>query len=111
MNFQDIPGYVSQHGLYALGVEFKTTELRDQVQHRLEQNAVETRISFPPIHSQPCLREFDYRIDARTKCVSDDYFSKNLDLPNHEGLSNDDVIRVIGLIREALRGYCSDNPS
>ena len=90
INFQHIPDYVTLHPYYNLTPLFESKSQRDFVQQKLNENKIETRISFPPCHLQPYhknLEKFTFNNLPNTiksyECM--------LDIPCHQNLSDSDI--------------------
>jgi len=50
-----VPGYVTRHAWYMYAISVK--ENRDKIVKQLENKGIETRLSFPPIHTQPLYKK------------------------------------------------------
>ncbi len=51
-----VPEYVTQHAWYMYTISIENIE-RDYVVKRLDESKIQTRLSFPPIHTQPFYKE------------------------------------------------------
>lgn len=95
-----IKPHVTQHAWYHLCLKFATLTLRNAARDALEQNCVETRVAFPPIHTQPMMNNrykdvFLPNTERLYECM--------LDIPCHPSMSNEDVDFIADIIRNAIR--------
>lgn len=93
--FQEIPQYVSRHPfmLFAILTPKKT---RKNLNQFLNKNGIETRICWPPIHKQ----SFHSHIFKGKFPNSDEIFSKILNLPMGNGLTEENAMYVIEIIKK-----------
>jgi dTDP-4-amino-4,6-dideoxygalactose transaminase len=93
--FQEIPQYVSRHPfmLFAILTPKKTRENLNQF---LNKNGIETRICWPPVHKQ----SFHSQIFKGKFPNSDEIFSKVLNLPMGNGLTEENAMYVIEIIKK-----------
>lgn len=76
---------------------------RDELAARLAEQGVETRLFFNGMHRQPALRK--YGCDCSGEWPVSDFLADNgLYLPSGSGLTEEDIARVCGLIRDFGRG-------
>lgn len=69
----------------------------------LEQNDIESRPLWKPMHSQPVFANAKY-VKAGEESVSDDLFTRGLCLPSDSNMTMDDVEFVCNVIRSAFKG-------
>lgn len=59
-----IPDYVSRHAWYMYAIYVNNVD-RDEVVRKLNDKGIETRLSFPPIHTQPLYKElYNYKNES-----------------------------------------------
>lgn len=106
---QTIPGIktplvrdYNRHTFMLYPILAKTKELREKIRLSLEQEGVETRINFPPVHLQPI-----YRSILGTKegmCpVAEDLAERILGLPTFLKITNEQQDFIINIIKEATK--------
>ncbi len=89
------------HTFNLYSVRFDNQQLRDRVKKHLEENRIETRICFPPVHTQPIFMELlktkkgDYPIAEKSAETS-------LCLPMYSDLSEDDQRKITSHVKEAI---------
>ena len=97
-----LPKYVDRHSWYMYAVSLKECIDRDQVVSELKKKGIDTRLSFPPIHSQPYYqRKFGYKNDSLP--VSFQAWKQLIDLPIWVGLSAEDQTYVIQNLKNIVR--------
>lgn len=94
-NFQQIPDYVSRHPymLFALLVPKKQ---RNSLYNYLQKNGVETRICWLPVHKQPYHSKI-FNIKLKN---SEEIYSKIINLPMGNGLTEKEVLKITSLIKK-----------
>lgn len=107
MSLPHVPDYVDQHGWYMYAPAFDASVDRDAVVRDLEAAGIETRQSFPPVHTQPYYVErFGYRRDDYPVSVA--AWSQLINLPISPNLPDEDVDFVadatIAAAHRRLRG-------
>lgn len=56
-----VPNYVTRHGWYMYTIEINEKISRDKIVDELTNEGIETRLSFPPVHTQPYyVQKFSY---------------------------------------------------
>jgi dTDP-4-amino-4,6-dideoxygalactose transaminase len=96
--FSSVPP-ISWH-LYTIQIDFLAIGLtRTEVMHRLKEKGVGTQVLYIPVHLQPWYRKtFGY---LPGKCpVAEAYYTRALSLPLYPAMTNEDVERVIFVVRE-----------
>jgi len=90
-----VPKYVTKNAWYMYTISVNK-EKRDQIVKELEFAGIQTRLSFPPIHTQPLYQErFGYSNDSLP--ISYDAWSKLINIPIWAGLGDkqDKVIKKV----------------
>jgi perosamine synthetase len=82
-------------------VIFKTNVLRDKTKKYIEDRGIETRIYFPPLHKNAFYGKYIKRNNKLRQ--TEDISSRILNLPLSPKLTEDDVLYVTQMIKEALR--------
>ena len=73
---------------------------RDELMKRLDENGIQTKIYFPPVHKQPVFKDL-----AKTKLpVTDSVSSQLLSLPFHSKITGSDMLYISEKIREFCAG-------
>lgn len=99
-----LPPYVSRHSWYMYAVSVAEEVDRDWLVKELKERGIDTRLSFPPIHTQPYYQSrFKYRNDSLP--VTYRAWSKLIDLPIWPGLPQDQQDYVI----ENLLALCQES--
>ena len=80
---------------------------RDELMSVMEAFGIETRPFFRPVHRLPPYEEASFR-NGHCLPVTDHLASTGLNLPTFSGLTEDDLQRVIGVIRCVARGDKAD---
>ncbi len=97
-DFQEIPNYVTLHPFMLFGLLFKP-KIRNKVNQFLNKNGIETRICWRPIHLQKYfLTNKKYNLP-----FSEQIFTKIINLPMGNGLSENDVIKVTHSVKKAIK--------
>ena len=96
-----IPNYVTRHAWYMYTISVKKN--RDEIVKKLDEKNIQTRLSFPPIHSQPLYQKlFGYSNDFLPR--TQDTFNKLINIPIWAGLSEEKQNFVI----ETLKNLVND---
>ncbi len=101
VTFQEIPSYVTSHPHMIFAFFLKDKATRDKLNTYLNQNGVDTRICWPPIHRQPYHQPLF--ADQGPFPNSDSLSERNLSLPLGNALTEDEVQYVIQVTKEGLR--------
>ncbi len=97
LRFQDEPqGFCSNYWLTC--VLFKDSETREKVRIYLENNGIESRPVWKPMHLQPLYEHVPFYGD---KC-SESLFDKGLCLPSGAYLTDEEIKKVCHLMKESL---------
>src|SRR3989344_1064 len=98
-----IPNYVTQHSWYMYAISINgTLEERDNLVKKLNEAGIGTRLSFPPIHSQPLFCErFGYNVNSLP--VTQAAWTKLIDIPVWVGMKDEDQEKII----TTLEKFCS----
>jgi perosamine synthetase len=95
-----VPEYVTQHSWYMYSVRVAPT-IRDRVVKRLTQRGIETRLSFPPVHTQPYIQQRLGYTDDRLPLTNQAWAGK-IDIPAWPGMSDKQLHTVIDALRSAV---------
>ena len=98
-----IPEFVTQHSWYNYCLLFDDAEMRCEVQKQLSQDHIETRRSFPPMHTQPFMQRQDYKLYGSGQNEIDLY-DRMLDIPCHHNLAESDMQEIVQIIEKTVRG-------
>ena len=96
-----LPNYVTRPSWYMYCLIFRTNKLRNKVMNALNENNIETRLSFPPIHNQPYYR-LRFKNLGKFK-QSEDIFDRFLDIPCWMGMGIKNIKRVISIIKTTAK--------
>jgi len=92
--------YTTRHSYFLYTILFKTHD-RDNVADFLENNGVQTRICFPPIHIQPYYRErFGYKTEDYPKSYK--AYTELLNIPTHPKLTIEEQKYIVDKIKAAI---------
>lgn len=98
ISFLDEPeGYFSNRWLTC--IETASFELREKIRLALANENIESRPLWKPMHSQPVFRNAPAYLNG----VSDTLFEKGLCLPSGSDLEEDDLERVVSIIKTTLK--------
>ncbi|MEX2721724.1 MAG: DegT/DnrJ/EryC1/StrS family aminotransferase, partial [Candidatus Wukongarchaeota archaeon] len=90
----------TRHSYFLYTILFKTHD-RDNVADFLENNGVQTRICFPPIHIQPYYRErFGYKTEDYPKSYK--AYTELLNIPTHPKLTIEEQKYIVDKIKAAI---------
>ncbi|MDP3352592.1 MAG: aminotransferase class I/II-fold pyridoxal phosphate-dependent enzyme [Flavobacteriaceae bacterium] len=70
-------------------------EIREKIRHTLEEENIESRPLWKPMHQQPVFEKYP----SYTTGVSDDLFKRGLCLPSGSNLSKEDLLRVVQQVK------------
>ena len=93
--FQEIPDFVTCHP-YMLFAILVSSKKRNSLNNYLNNHGIETRICWPPIHKQ----KYHSKIFKENFPNSDKIFSKIINLPMGNGLTEEDTMFVIETIKK-----------
>ena len=107
--FKDVPGisvknitddrYCPNYWLTTITVDKNKTGLSaEDIMHMLDQNNVESRLLWRPMHMQPVYANAPFYGDG----ISEQIFNTGLCLPSGSILSDNDIERVISLIKSSI---------
>lgn len=104
-NLADVPGVrwlQVQAGSTHVPFRFAmVSERQAEVVAALEQQGIETRSFFYPLHLQPALREYA----SEPLPVAEELYRKGLCLPVHQGLRPSEIDQISGIIRDVHVGF------
>lgn len=98
VEYQKIPDYASVHPHMIFGV-LTDKRKRDYIIKYLKKNGVDTRICWPPVHTQ----EYHKKIFNGKYPSSEQIASRIIDLPIGNMLSEEDISYVIKIFKKALK--------
>ena len=93
--FQKIPDYVTRHP-YMLFAILLSPKKRNQLNNYLNSNGIETRICWPPVHKQ----KYHSKLFKGSFPNSEKIFSRIINLPMGNGLSEEDAMFVTQIIKK-----------
>lgn len=94
-----VPEYVRQHAWYMYAIKVKKD--RDMVNGQLNKKNIETRLSFPPIHTQPCYQKiFGYNDNSFP--ISFSAWKSLIDIPIWPGLGKENQDHIIKAVLDSL---------
>lgn len=104
-----IPKYVTQHAWYMYPISLKTKN-RDEINRKLNEAGVETRLSFPPIHTQPYYKTtFGYSENSFP--VSLNAWKNLIDIPIWVGIGDENQKYIIKTINQLCnKTLCKPSP-
>ncbi len=80
-------------------VETESYEMRERIRLGLAAQNIESRPLWKPMHQQPVFKNCDCYLNG----VSDDLFEKGLCLPSGSNLEEEDLFRIVSVIKDILR--------
>ncbi len=95
-----VPDYVTRHAWYMYAISVKK-EKRDSIVQKLSAAGIETRLSFPPIHTQPLYQKL-FGFKNETLPITYDAWCKLIDIPIWVGLSKEDQDSIVSTIKRQL---------
>jgi perosamine synthetase len=97
-----IPEYVDRHSWYMYAISLRRELNRDKVAEELKKRGIDTRLSFPPIHTQPYYQKmFGYNNNSYP--VSLEAWKQLIDLPIWPGLPIKDQDCIIESLKDIVR--------
>lgn len=101
--YEIVPGDANFH-LYVIQVNFSNINLsRSEMIIELKKRGITTQVHYIPIHTQPYYRRY-YQTAWGDYPVCEEYYKKCLSIPLYPSLSDSDVQKVIGNIKELVEG-------
>ena len=95
-----VPDYITQHSWYMYSVRVDPF-IRDAVVKHLENEGIETRLSFPPVHTQPFIQKtLGYTTDLLPH--TNQAWDSKIDIPAWPGITETDLEKVVNAMRSAL---------
>lgn len=92
-----VPEYVTQHAWYMYAIKVRGN--RDKIVQELKNKGIDTRLSFPPIHTQPAYQKlYNYRNDSLPTSYKS--WSQLIDIPIWPGLSQEQQKFVVETLKE-----------
>jgi len=84
--------------MYCILVEDEFGTSRDELQMKLNQQGIETRPFFVPMHQQPCFRNLGL-FEGESYPVSEEISAKGMYLPSGPGLEREDIEQVCAALK------------
>jgi len=94
LSFQEIPKFVTRHTFMLFFVLAKNNELRDDYLNYLRTNGVDARMTWLPIHQQPCNSELNNYVCPHTETV----YKQSFILPIFNNMSVEEKKLVIATL-------------
>ena len=95
-----VPDYITQHSWYMYSVRVDPF-IRDAVVKHLENEGIETRLSFPPVHTQPFIQKtLGYTADLLPH--TNQAWNSKIDIPAWPGIIETDLDKVVNAMQSAL---------
>lgn len=92
-------GYSSSWAQYTL--KAKSSEERESIIKALDQSDIPTAVFYPtPVHRSAAFENYGFR--ARSLAVTEDISGRVFSIPMHPYLSEDEIGRICGIIRESI---------
>ena len=91
----DIDGFYSNRWLTAIVLEENSKINNEKIRLELQKNNIESRPLWKPMHLQPVFNTYQ----ALTNGVSEDLFNRGLCLPSGSNMSDQDLNRVVDIIK------------
>ena len=95
--------FVSCFHLYVLQIDFEQLgKSRKDVMKELGNSGIGTQVHYIPVHTQPYYKEhFNYK--SGDYPIAEKYYEKALSIPLYPAMSNDDVQKVIDILKGIIR--------
>jgi len=87
-------GYTNQHWLFSVLVEPSFGVDRNELIRKLQENGIESRPLFYPIHTMPMYNR------GASLPIAEELAKKGISLPSSPALSVDDIVRIAGIVRK-----------
>ena len=95
-----VPDYVTQHSWYMYSVRVDA-QIRDAVVKQLEERSIETRLSFPPVHTQPFIQQtLGYKSEQLP--LTNQAWNSKIDIPAWPGMTETMMSTVVESLRIAV---------
>ena len=96
INFlEELPGFFSNRWLTTILISKDSVINREDIRLRLLNENIECRPLWKPMHLQPVFKNYK----AFNNGISEDLFNRGLCLPSGSNLSNDDLKRIVNIIK------------
>lgn len=96
------PGYYSSRWLSVFTIGNQVGKLPSEIISELEENNIEARPVWKPMHLQPIFEQYDY-VKAGEKDVSRQLFNVGICLPSGSSLTKEQQERVIQIIKHVVK--------
>ncbi len=97
----NIPDYVSRCVWNMFSIQFDNEKQRNKVVENLNENGIESRICFPPLHLQPIVVKKTGK--GHSKPIAEKLFRRKIELPIWPGMKESDVSRICGIIMRCVQ--------
>lgn len=100
------PPYATAQSWFMYSVRLKDVRARDAAAMELARRGIETRLGFPPVHTQPYYRErFGYRDSDLPDCLA--AWRRKLDIPAWPGLPEHDRQEIVSVVARTARSLAA----
>ncbi|MEK3837782.1 DegT/DnrJ/EryC1/StrS family aminotransferase [Paenibacillus sp. FSL R7-0128] len=96
-----LTGYEPNNWLTVLNLTTNESNLRDHILNEIEKENIEARPVWKPMHLQPLFK--DYEFFSHKNSISDELFETGICLPSGTGMTDDDIKRVVSVIKETFK--------
>jgi len=96
-----VPDYVSKHAWYMYTISLDENIERDKLVNGLKEFGIDTRTSFPPVHTQPFYKHF-FEVKKEDYSISYNAWKHLLNLPIWVGLTKEDQNYIINSIKKTI---------
>jgi dTDP-4-amino-4,6-dideoxygalactose transaminase len=80
-------------------IVFESNEIREKVRLSLENENIESRPFWKPMHTQPVFKDYRSFVNG----VADNLSEKGLCLPSGSNLSEEDITRIVAIIKKYIK--------
>ena len=80
-------------------IVFESNEIREKVRLLLENENIESRPLWKPMHTQPVFKDYQSYVNG----VADNLSKKGLCLPSGSNLSEEDITRIVAIIKKHVK--------
>lgn len=100
VRFQKVPSYVTQHPYMIFQTRFENKETRDRVENALNEDSIDTRVCWKPVHLQPYFKERFGELKGLEN--SEELYDTTLSLPIGNAMTLDEAKEVSKVVNESL---------
>ena len=94
LSFQLIPSYVTKHANMMFIAVTRSRKIRDALKRHLEEEGIETRIPWPPLHQHP-----QFKASRGVFQHSSNLYDRAISLPMYNTITDFEVERVVAEVR------------